>query len=149
MSLQHRVASISFLLLALTGMNGCALLKAVGGGGLERAEGRLYVGPMGDFGGAVGYLFTLNEPRFVRRIVLHSAAPVKNVDVYVRVGKDEWKVAAQLKKPVDSRTPIEINIRGDVVRVVQKSITWGSGDRFRARTGKNVIRDIEVFVAQK
>ena len=142
MLLQHRVASISLLLLAFAGMTGCALLKAVGGGGLERAEGRLYVGPMGD-------LFTLNEPRFVRRIVLHSAAPVKNVDVYVRVGKDEWKVAAQLKKPVDSRTPIEINMRGDVVRVVQKSITWGSGDRYRLRTNRNLIRDIEVFVAQK
>ena len=104
---------------------------------------------MGDFGGAVGYLFSLIEPRFVRCLVLHSAAPVKNVDVNVRIGKAEWKVAAQLKKPVDSQTPIEINMRGDVVRVVQKSITWGSGDRYRARAGRNLIRDIEVFVAQK
>ena len=149
MPLRHRIVDIFLLLFLFAGIIGCAHLKAVGGGGLERAEGRFYAGPMGDFGGAVGYLFTLNEPRFVRRIVLHSVAPVKNVDVYVRVGKDEWKVAAQLKKPVDSRTPIEINMRGDVVRVVQKSITWGSGDRYRARAGRNLIRDIEVFVAQK
>lgn len=149
MPLRHRIVDIFLLLFLFAGIIGCAQLKAVGGGGLERAEGRFYAGPMGDFGGAVGYFFTLNEPRFVRRIVLHSAAPVKNVDVYVRVGKDEWKVAAQLKKPVDSRTPIEINMRGDVVRVVQKSITWGSGERYRVRFNRNLIRDIEVFVAQK
>ena len=149
MPLRHRIVDIFLLLFLLTGMTGCAHLKAVGGGGLERAEGRFYAGPMGDFGGAVGYFFTLNEPRFVRRIVLHCASPVKNVDVYVRVGKDNWKVAAQLKKPVDSRTPIEINIRGDAVRVVQKSTTWGSGERYHARFNRNLIRDIEVFVAQK
>ena len=149
MSLQHRTVSMSLLLFVFAGMTGCAKLKAVGGGGLERAEGRFYAGPMGDFGGAMGYFFTLNEPRFVRRIVLHCASPVKNVDVYVRVGKDDWKVAKQLKKPVDSRTPIEINMRGDVVRVIQKSTTWGSGERYRARADRNLIRDIEVFVAQK
>ena len=149
MSLQHRKVIMLIIIFACVQMCGCAQLKAVGGGGLERAERRFYAGPMGDFGGAMGYFFTLNEPRFVRRIILHCASPVKNVDVYVRVGKDDWKVAAQLKKPVDSRTPIDINMRGDVVRVVQKSTTWGSGERYRARSGRNLIRDIEVFVARK
>ena len=65
---------------------------------------------------------------------------MKNVDIYVRVGNDDWKIAKQLKRPVDAATRIGINMRADDIRVVQKTAVLN---------GLDFIEDIEVYAQRK
>ena len=53
---------------------------------------------MADGGTATGHHFTLNEPRFIRYILLKTVDPIKNIVVYVRTGGENWTIARQLKK---------------------------------------------------
>lgn len=89
---------------------------------------------------AMGYYFYTDLPRFIRYIKLRTAEPVKNIDIYVRVGSENWMIARQLKSPVDSQTRIDINKRADAIRVVQKTVSW---DR------RDIATDIEVYVQKK
>lgn len=84
--------------------------------------------------------YTLNEPRFIRYIQLNTIDPVKNLDIYVRVGDGDWKMARQLKEPVDSSSRIDINMRACDIRVVQKTVGW---DRL------DFVKDFDVYVQKK
>ncbi len=147
---------------------GCVRLQnlgeVLGGGGVELAEGRYHRESVGadrhppslnkqkgsmtyhdriivaDGGTATGHHFTLNEPRFIRYILLKTVDPIKNIVVYVRTGGENWTIARQLKKPVDAETRIEINMRADDIRVEQRTDIPDTDD---------VIRDIKVYVQKR
>lgn len=89
---------------------------------------------------ATAYYFEIAKPRFIRHIRLHTDEPVKNTKIYVRVDSDRWKLARQFKSPVDERTRIVINMRGDAIRVIQNTISWDRPD---------IITDIEVYAQKK
>lgn len=89
---------------------------------------------------ATAYYFEIAKPRFIRHIRLHTDEPVKNIKIYVREDSDRWKLARQFKSPVDERTRIAINMRGDAIRVVQNTISWARPD---------IITDIEVYAQKK
>ena len=162
-----RIVNTLFLLVC-AGLIGCApvgnLGVILGGGGVERVDGSYHmelIGEgryplalakpignemwyrrqiVGDPGIATGYYYTLNEPRFIRYIQLNTIDPVKNLDIYVRVGDGDWKMARQLKEPVDSSSRIDINMRACDIRVVQKTVGW---DRL------DFVKDFDVYVQKK
>ncbi|MDE0502812.1 MAG: hypothetical protein OXI86_01940 [Candidatus Poribacteria bacterium] len=65
---------------------------------------------------------------------------MKNLDIYVRVGNNNWKIANQLKRPVGAGTNIRINMRAEDIRVVQKTAVANRLD---------FIEDIEVYAQKK
>ena len=82
----------------------------------------------------------LDEPRFVRRIRLHTIDPVRNTDVYIRAGDGDWKLVSRRNKSIDAKTGIGINMRTDTILVVQNT------DRILRR---DFIKDIDVYVQGK
>ena len=150
-----RTAGI-FLLFVSATLSGCARLQALGGamngGGVERAEGSFHIvrghnQRLTGFGKAasipgrgIGYFYMLDEPRFVRQIRLHTVDPVRNTDVYVRAGIEDWKLVSRRHKSIDAKTSIGINMRTDTILVVQNT------DRIVRR---DFIKDIDVYVQRK
>ena len=89
---------------------------------------------------AMGYYFYTDLPRFIRYLKLRTDEPVKNIDIYVRNGSENWKLVRQLKSPVHSQSHIDINKRANAIRVVQKTVSW---DR------RDIVTDIEVYAQKK
>ena len=71
---------------------------------------------------------------------MDTVDPVRNVDIYVRVGNNNWKIAKQLKRPVGRATSIRINMRAEDIRVVQNTAIVNKLD---------FIEDIEVYAQTK
>ena len=71
---------------------------------------------------------------------MDTADPVRNVDIYVRVGNNHWKIAKQLKRPVGRDTSIRINMRAEDIRVVQNTAVANKLD---------FIDDIVVYAQKK
>ena len=144
------------VLLACAALSGCARLQVLGGamdgGGVERAEGSFHIvrghnQRLTGFGKAasipgrgIGYFYMLDKPRFVRHIRLHTVDPVRNTDVYVRAGDEDWKLVNRRNKSIDAKTSIGINMRTDTILVVQNT------DRIMRR---DFIEDIDVYVQRK
>ncbi len=139
--LEGRVHAVMFIALAIAGISSCAQMA---GEPEVRLQGRFYSGGMGRFGQAPAYFVTFNEPCFIRRIVIHTNRPVKNIDIYVRVEPENWKLVEQFKNPIDAATRINIATRGDAIRVVQKSVT-AAGSYWRRSSEAGFIQDIEAF----
>ena len=114
-----------FIALASTAIAGMSSCAQISGEPEERLEGKFYSGGMGSWGSKPAYFLTFNEPHFIRRIVIHTNRPVKNIDIYVQVAPEKWKRVKQFKNPISAATRINIATRGDAIRVVQKSITGG------------------------
>ena len=124
----------------------------MGGGGVERAEGSFLIvhghnQRLTGFGKAasipgrgIGYFYMLDEPRFVRQIRLHTVDPVRNTDVYVRAGNEDWKLVSRRNKSIDAKTSIGINMRADTILAVQNT------DRIMRR---DLIKDFDVYVQRK
>lgn len=92
-------------------------------------------------GRAQAYYYCLDSPRFVRYVQLHTAAPIKNIDVYVWEGEN-WVIVRQLAKPISAKTRIGINRRTSAIRVVQKTVNLG-------RKPMDRITDFDVYVQKK
>lgn len=145
-----------FLLFVSAALSGCVRLQALGGamggGGVERVEGSFHIvrghnQPLTGYGKAasipgrgIGYFYMLGKPRFVRHIRLHTVDPVRNTDVYVRVGNEDWTLVSRRNKSIDAKTSIGINMRTDTILVVQNT------DRIMRR---DFIEDINVYVQRK
>ena len=71
---------------------------------------------------------------------MDTVDPVKNVDVYVRVGNENWRLAKQMKRPVGKGARIRINMRAEDIRVVQNTALVNRLD---------FIEDIEVYAQKK
>ena len=91
-------------------------------------------------GRGLGYFYLLDKPRFVRRIRLHTVDPVRNTDVYLRAGNEDWKLVSRRNKSIDAKTSIGINMRADTILVVQNT------DRILRQ---DFIEDIDVYVQGK
>ena len=139
--LKGRTQAIALIAIAIAGISSCAQIASEPE---VRLKGRFYSGGMGDFGRAPVHFLTFDEPRFIRRIVIHTNRPVKNIDIYVRVEPENWKLVEQFKKPIDAATRINIATRGDAIRVIQKSVT-AAGRYWRATSEAGFIQDIEAF----
>lgn len=118
MQRKDRIFIITLVAISLGGISSCAQMA---GGELELVEGKFHSSIAGISGFATAYFLTLNETRVIQRIVIHPNAPIKNVDIYVRVKEDNWKLVKQIKGYIDASTPISVATRGDAIRVVQKS----------------------------
>ena len=95
----------------------------------------------GTRGRAMAYYYCLDTPRFIRYIHLNTAAPIRNLHIYVWQGED-WKIAVKRENPVDAGTRIEINRRTEAIRVVQ--FTWDP-----ERNSRDHVTDFEVYAQKK
>ena len=76
-----------------------------------------------------GYLYTLPEKRRIGRILIYHKK-VKNMDVYVGRGKDDWRMIKQIVGAKGSPVIINTPAYTDRIRIVINSVasvTSGSG----------------------
>jgi hypothetical protein len=69
-----------------------------------------------------GLMYSIPEKKDIRKIVILGEGTVTNVDIYARNSEDNWKQIKKIKKTVGF--PIEINVvlKADAVRIMQKRI---------------------------
>ena len=158
------------ILLIIIGMPNCAI-NTQGTSGLERVE---VVGPSievirppsGDrqllnrmtgsqIGrslkpiGATAYTFELDEMRFIQRIAIHPAAPIKNIRIYIHTGgkggvyrqEEGWKLIKMIKGRKDFAFIVDTSTKGDAVQVIPTIV--GKNRRRQA------IKAIEVYAQPK
>ena len=128
------------IVIAIAGIVSCARMAAESE---MKLLGRFYENSMGEFGTMPVYFLVLNEPCFIQRIVINTKRPVKNIDVFVRVEPENWKLVKQFKKSVDAATRINIAMRGDAIRVRPKSMTVASS--YWGYDGEGYIQGLEAF----
>ena len=79
------------------------------------------------------YSVKLPERRRIRQVVIHSLDPIRGTDIYVRDGRDEWRLVKEIKGHIEGATRIKLRATGDAVRVIPKTDALG------------VITKVEVF----
>ena len=47
-----------------------------------------------------GMLFSISEKRDIRKFVILGEGTIRNIDIYARDAKDNWKLIKKMKKPV-------------------------------------------------
>ncbi len=69
-----------------------------------------------------GLMYSIPKKKDIRKIVILGEGTVTNVDIYARNSEDNWKQIKKIKKTVGF--PIEINVvlKADAVRIMQKRI---------------------------
>ena len=138
--LKDNIQATVLTVIAITGIASCAPMAAKPE---MKLSGRFYEGSMGEFGTMPVYFLVLNEPCFIQRIVINTKRPVKNIDVFVRVEPENWKLVKQFKKPIDAATRIDIAMRGDAIRVRPKSMTVASS--YWGYDSEGYIQGLEAF----
>ena len=135
-----RIQATMLIMIGLVGISSCARMAAEPE---MKLPGEFYEGSMGEFGSMPVYFLAFDEPRFIQRIVIHTNRPVKNIDIYVRVKPETWKLVKQFKKPVNSASRINIVTRGDAIRVRPKSMT--AANSYWGYDNASYIQGIEAF----
>lgn len=135
-----RIQATMLIAIAIAGIASCARMAAKPE---MKLLGRFYEGSMGEFASMPVYFLVFNEPCFIQRIVIHTKRPVKNIDIYVRVDPEKWKLVKQFKRPINAATRINIATRGDAIRVRPKSITAASS--YWGYDGAGYIQGLEAF----
>ena len=69
-----------------------------------------------------GLMYSILEKKDIRKIIILGEGTVTNVDIYARNSENNWKQIKKIKKTVGF--PIEINVvlKADAVRIMQKRI---------------------------
>ena len=116
MRLVGRIYAIMLTAIAIAGISSCTRMASTPE---VRLEGKF--DNYGGMGVKPTYFLTFDEPRFIRRVVIHTDGVVKNIEIYVRVAPEKWRQVKQLMTPLDATAHINMAARGDAIRVVQKS----------------------------
>ena len=116
MRLVGGIYAIMFTAIAIAGISSCTRMASTPE---VRLEGKF--DNYGGVGVKPAYFLTFDEPRFIRRVVIHTEGVVKNIEIYVRVAPEKWRQVKQLMTPLDATAHINMAARGDAIRVVQKS----------------------------
>ena len=116
MRLVGGIYAIMFTAIVIAGISSCTRMASTPE---VRLEGKF--DNYGGMGVKPTYFLTFDEPRFIRRVVIHTDGVVKNIEIYVRVAPEKWRQVKQLMTPLDATAHINMAARGDAIRVVQKS----------------------------
>jgi len=70
-----------------------------------------------------GMLFSISEKRDIRKLVILGEGTIRNIDIYARDAKDNWKLIKKTKKPVTFPFEIHTIVHTDAIRILQKTVT--------------------------
>ena len=83
---------------------------------------------------ATGLVYSIPEPKEIRKIIILGEGTVHNIDVYARDGAFNWKEIKRFKDNVSFPLEITMVANTDAIRISQ-----------RALTGKGQIRTVEFY----
>ena len=83
---------------------------------------------------ASGFVYSIPEPKEIRKIIILGEGTVHNIDVYARDGEFNWKEIKRFKDNVSFPIEITMVANTDAIRISQ-----------RALTGKGQIRTVEFY----
>lgn len=73
-----------------------------------------------------GVVYSIPEPKEIRKIILLGEGKVQNIDIYARDGEFNWKEIKRIKDTVTFPLAITMVANTDAIRIIQKSVT-GNG----------------------
>jgi len=125
----ERIMVVSLILLGIIELSGCSSLSF-----LLSEETIEYVEPMNTNRGYLSsgqyslisleaYVVSLPKYRNIRKIIIRPHGRVRNLEVFVRTGENEWKRIKQIKQSSDSAIIVRTFIRGNAVRVIRKTVS--------------------------
>ena len=83
---------------------------------------------------ASGLVYSIPEPKEIRKIIILGEGTVENIDIYAQEGEFNWKVVKRIKNRVTFPLEITMVANTDAVRILQKSVT-----------GKGQIHTVEFY----
>ena len=83
---------------------------------------------------ASGLVYSIPEPKEIRKIIILGEGTVHNIDIYARDGQFNWKEIKRFKDNVSFPLEITMVANTDAIRISQ-----------RALTGKGQIRTVEFY----
>jgi hypothetical protein len=69
-----------------------------------------------------GRVYSISEPKDIRKIIILGEGIVQNIDIYVRDAKFNWKVVKKIKRTVTFPIEISVVAKTDAVRILQKTV---------------------------
>ena len=81
-----------------------------------------------------GVVYSIPEPKEIRKIIILGEGKVQNIDIYARDGEFNWKEIKKIKDTVTFPLEITMVANTDAVRILQKSVT-----------GKGQIHTVEFY----
>ncbi len=81
-----------------------------------------------------GLVYSIPEPKEIRKIIILGEGTVENIDIYARDGAFNWKVVKRIKNKVPFPIEMTMVANTDAVRILQKSVT-----------GKGQIHTVEFY----
>ncbi|RKU20651.1 hypothetical protein C6503_05510 [Candidatus Poribacteria bacterium] len=81
-----------------------------------------------------GLVYSIPEPKEIRKIIILGEGTVENIDIYARDGAFNWKVVKRIKNKVSFPIEMTMVANTDAVRILQKSVT-----------GKGQIHTVEFY----
>ena len=83
---------------------------------------------------ASGLIYSIPEPKEIRKIIILGEGTVHNIDIYARDSEFNWKVVKRFKDDVSFPLEITMVANTDAIRILQKSLT-----------GKGQIHTVEFY----
>lgn len=84
-----------------------------------------------------GVVYSIPEPKEIRKIIILGEGKVQNIDIYARDGEFNWKEIKRIKDTVTFPLAITMVANTDAIRIIQKSVT-----------GKGQIHTVEFYTLQ-
>ena len=81
-----------------------------------------------------GLVYSLPEPKEIRKILILGEGTVENIDIYARDGEFNWKVVKRIKNKVTFPIETTMVANTNAIRILQKSVT-----------GKGQIHTVEFY----
>ncbi len=81
-----------------------------------------------------GLVYSIPEPKEIRKILILGKGTVENIDIYARDGEFNWKVVKRMKNKVTFPIETTMVANTDAIRILQKSVT-----------GKGQIHTVEFY----
>ena len=81
-----------------------------------------------------GLVYSIPEPKEIRKIIILGEGTVHNIDVYARDGEFNWKMVKRFKDTVALPLEIMMVANTNAIRILQKSLT-----------GKGQIHTVEFY----
>ncbi len=81
-----------------------------------------------------GLVYSIPEPKEIRKILILGEGTVENIDIYARDGEFNWKVVKRIKNKVTFPIETTMVANTDAIRILQKSVT-----------GKGQIHTVEFY----
>ena len=70
-----------------------------------------------------GFIYSIPEPKEIRKIIILGEGTVRNIDIYVRDGEFNWKDVKRIKNKVSFPIEIMMVANTNAVRIIQKTLT--------------------------